>query len=317
MKDIILPDQGNGNIPGQIYFANEDRFTTSTFSQPLTTYSVGWTDPENLQAALDWIAPAIPVSRRFEFKEAINNQVFLSETDDIRAIGSHFKRVQYDGKTVNEKTHNKGLTIRLDKDEMIDGDEERSVFRLMTRLLRNDLRRAHDALYAATVDSVIKAAWKDKAQPDDDLAEAIIAAGDIVGMDPNRLLIGSRPWLMRRRCYNAQAMAGAFAAAGMSVGDVADTLGLDGGRISKVRYQVTKDKKQQLVGNYAFLYFGDQSAGKDDPTTIKRFVTPSVPEGMRVFRHELDKFIDISVDHYSNIVVTSSLGATRLDISNS
>jgi len=103
----------------------------------------------------------------------------------------------------------------------------------------------------------------------------------------------------------------------MSVGDVADTLGLDGGRISKVRYQVTKDEKTQLVGNYAFLYFADQSAGKDDPTTIKRFVTPSVPEGMRVFRHELDKFVDLSVDHYSNIVVTSSLGATRLDISNS
>ena len=87
---------------------------------------------ENLEEMLEFIAPSIPVGRRFEFKSTNNAQAFYSDSDDIRSIGAEFKRVRYDGSSINEKTLNKGLTIRIDHDEVV--DEIQSSFLFMNFL---------------------------------------------------------------------------------------------------------------------------------------------------------------------------------------
>ena len=85
-----------------IITANENKFTAGNYSEALTAFTVGWVDPDNIASVLDFIAPPVPVGRRFEFKRSDNAQAFLSENDDVRAIGSEFKRVRYDGESVNE-----------------------------------------------------------------------------------------------------------------------------------------------------------------------------------------------------------------------
>lgn len=309
-----LGDQGAGNNPGEIYLANEARFTSATFSQPLTTFSVGWKDSDNILALLQFIAPEVVVGRRFEFKKATNAEMLLSETDDVRAIGSPFKRVEYTGSTVNEKTLNKGLTIRIDKDEMVDGDEERAVMRLKTRLFRNDLRRAVTMLLAIHSAGTAKT-WGSSGKPDKDLMDAIQAAGDAAGLNPNRLLFGTAAWQLRYASYEAQATAGAFAGLSLTPDQVAAKLGLSGARVSQERYQSSETAKSKFVGSYAVVFFGEDGVGKDDPSSLKRFVTPVGPEGVRVYRKEEDKFVDITVEHYSNLVNTSSLGVVKLNIS--
>src|SRR5215471_6834255 len=103
-------ERDNGSIlPGQICLANESRFNSAFFSEPLTTYAAGWRDPNNLEALLDFLAPPVQVGRRFEYKQADNSESFLSDTDDMRAIGADSKRVEYNGSTVQDKTCNKGL----------------------------------------------------------------------------------------------------------------------------------------------------------------------------------------------------------------
>lgn len=310
----LLGDQGSANHIGEIYLANEARFTSATFSQPLTTFSVGWTDKENILASLQFIAPEVVVGRRFEFKKSTNAEEFLSETDDVRAIGSPFKRVEYAGATVNEKTINKGLTIRIDKDEMVDGDEERAVMRLKTRLFRNDLRRAVAILLAIDASGTAKT-WGGSGKPDGDVMAAIIAAGDSAGVNPNRLLYGLTAWQLRYSSYEAQATAGAFAALGQTADQVAQKLGLSGGRVSQERFQSTATTKSKVVGSFAVVFFGEDGVGKDDPSSMKRFVTPVGPEGVRVYRDEKDKFVDITVEHYSNLIGTSSVGTAKLNIS--
>jgi hypothetical protein len=309
-----LGDQGSGNNPGEIYLANEARFTSATFSQPLTTFSVGWKDSDNILALLQFIAPEVVVGRRFEFKKATNAEMLLSETDDVRAIGSPFKRVEYTGATVNEKTLNKGLTIRIDKDEMVDGDEERAVMRLKTRLFRNDLRRAVQMLLAIHSAGTAKT-WGSSGKPDKDLMDAIQTAGDAAGLNPNRLLFGTAAWQLRYASYEAQATAGAFAGLSLTPDQVAAKLGLSGARVSQERYQSAAATKSKVVDSYAVVFFGEDGVGKDDPSSVKRFVTPAGPEGVRVFRKEEDKFVDISVEHYSNLVNTSSVGVVKLNIS--
>jgi hypothetical protein len=312
--DALLADQGGANHPGEIYIANEARFTSATFSQPLTTFSVGWKDDQNILASLQFIAPEVVVGRRFEFKKSTNAEEFLSETDDVRAIGSSFKRVEYKGTTVNEKTLNKGLTIRLDKDEMIDGDEERAVLRLKTRLFRNDLRRAVAILLAIDSGGTNKT-WGSTGKPDSDVMGAIISAGDSGGISPNRLLYGLAAWQLRYASYEQQATAGAFAALNQTADQVAQKLGLSGGRVSSERYQSAASTKSKVVGSFAVVFFGEDGVGKDDPSSVKRFVTPVGPEGARVYRDEKDKFVDITVEHYSNLVGTSSVGTAKLNIS--
>src|SRR5437016_1727309 len=105
---VAIPDTGGGYEAGQVLFANDARFLETYFSEPLTTYAVGWRDPNDIQGTLDFIAPPVPVGRRFEWKKANNAEEFLSEVvDDQRAIGSDFKRVEFTASDVTDKTHNK------------------------------------------------------------------------------------------------------------------------------------------------------------------------------------------------------------------
>src|SRR5262245_56412428 len=138
MRDTLtIEPRDAAPLPGEIYLANEARFTTTFFSEPLTQYSTGWKDPNNLEALLDFVAPPVQVGRRFEYKLAENNEAFLSEVDEIRSIGSDFKHVEYRGTSANEKTFNKGLTVRVDLDVIGAIPNWRELFtsRLLQRLL--------------------------------------------------------------------------------------------------------------------------------------------------------------------------------------
>src|SRR6185503_15087673 len=130
-------------VPGQVYLANDSRFLSAFFSEPLTTYATGWRDPNNIEATLDFVAPPVQVGRRFEYKAQLNAEAFLSETNDIRAIGSDFKQVEYKGTDETGKTYNKGLTMRVDLDVVGAVPNWRELFtnRLLQRLLRSELRR--------------------------------------------------------------------------------------------------------------------------------------------------------------------------------
>ncbi|MGE9294131.1 MAG: hypothetical protein ACQKBW_11000, partial [Puniceicoccales bacterium] len=217
--------------PGEIAAANESRFNAAHFSEPLTAFTVGWKDPENLDELLEFVAPRVSVGRRFEFKRATNAEAFFSETDDVRAIGSAFKRVEYSGDSVNAKTLNKGLTMRIDHDEVYGDDwQERYVQILLQRLLRNELRRAINALdSAATATSNV---WDDSSSPDADIRAALIDATDESGVRPNRLLFGESAWDLRANAYESQENAGAFRSLALDPQSLARKLFVDGVRIA-------------------------------------------------------------------------------------
>ncbi|MGE9296384.1 MAG: hypothetical protein ACQKBV_08885 [Puniceicoccales bacterium] len=298
----------------EIHAANESRFNAAHFSEALTAFTVGWQDPENLSALLDFVAPPVPVGRRFEFKRADNAEAFFSEADDIRAIGSAFKRVEYNGETVQAKTLNKGLTVRVDHDEISTDDwEERTVQILLQRLLRNELRRAITAIDAAATNA--NKTWDNAANPDGDLRSMLIAAADESGVRPNRLILGEGAWDLRAAAYETQETAGANAGASFTLDDLARKLFLDSARVFSARYQSSASAKSAVVGNAVYAFYGQQALSKDEPSNIKRFVTPTDGGSFRVFREEHTKYTDITVEHYSNVIATSDLGVRKLTIS--
>ena len=109
---LVLPNSILEAPKETVCLANDAAYSEEQFSEPLTTYATGWKDPEDNQGLVAMLAPDVEVGRRFEFKQGINTEEFLTEVDDIRAIGSEFKRVLYTGTTALGKTLNKGLAYR-------------------------------------------------------------------------------------------------------------------------------------------------------------------------------------------------------------
>lgn len=306
-----MSEEINNPAHGSVQVAHESRFNAAHFSEPLTAFSAGWKDPENLAELLEFVAPAVPVGRRFEFKKADNAQAFLSETDDIRAIGSAFKRVEYNGTSVNEKTLNKGLTLRVDHDEIINDDwRERYVQILIQRLYRNELRRAVTVL--DQVASNTHCEWNNAKNPDADLRKTLLKASSKSGIRPNRLLLGETAWDLRANAYEENEN---NRSAEMAPRDLARKLLVDDIRVMRARYQANAKDKAHIVGNTVYAYFAQEGATKDEPSNIKRFLTPCESNGpFRVYLEEHTKYTDLTVEHYSNIVVTSEIGIQKITV---
>jgi hypothetical protein len=313
--EVLPADEGN-NERGMVCVANESRFQAANYSEPLTTFTVGWKDPEAIESLLDFVAPVIHVGKRFEFKRADNGEAFLSESDDVRSIGSAFKRVAFSGNSVMGKTFNKGLTVRVDQDDVAGDDwQERYVQLLLRRLYRNELRRAVGALDAATAATAVTWGGSGQQNPDADLRTALADAADESGVRPNRILFGEGAWDIRSNVYDIQTSAAAQRAATLSLDDLAHKLFVDRIRILSARYQSSPTEKSRIAGNGIYLFQTGNELIKDEPANIKRFVTPIDGSNFRVYLEEHSKYTDITVEHYSNIVITSPLGIRRLSVS--
>ncbi len=319
---LAIPRDAMGaNQVDTIYGANESRFVEATFSEPLTAFAVGYQDPGQLQQLLDFIAPVVPTTRRFEYMLATNAEEFQAETnnDDVRAIGASFKRVEYTSHKAVGQTFNKGLTIRVDLDNVEDMPMWEQIYtaRLMRRLLRAESLRAYSALAALATDTPL--IWNGVAgqDPDQDISELVIAYADAAGMNPTRVLYGIGAWNLRRRAHRAQNTAGGFASAQQDIGETATSVGVDSGFISRERYSTSATAKSRIIPQKVLVFLGEANQSPEDASNIKRFVSNT--QGgtpFRVFRQVVNaKLVDITVEHYSNILATATLGVQSATIS--
>lgn len=96
----------------------------------------------------------------------------------------------------------------------------------------------------------------------------------------------------------------------------AGKLGLDGVFKSTERVETTSGKAKVTNSAYAVAFVGVDGATDLDPSTLKRFWSPcDGGEMFRIYRDEKAKWVDITVEHYSNIVNTVAGGAKALSVS--
>lgn len=322
-RDQIRPDTGGGYRHGDVVFANDSRFLETYYSEPVTNYLVGWRDPNDIEASLNFIAPPVTVGRRFEWKAANNAEEFLSELiDDQRAIGSDFKRVAYTGTDVTDKTLNKGLTYIADLDNVIGANwQNEKAAKLLRRLYRNEYRRGIAAATAAGTNSAKTWDTTDGKNPDQDILDDLLTATTASGIRPNRVLYGDTAFNKRGLCYAAQKNATAFAGIGfLKETELASRLMVDQVRISRERYQSAAAAKSEIVSNLIFAFYAQDGVDTEDPTNIKRFVSAFDAEQggglVRVYVQQISsKLVAITVEHYSKIVVTYSGGIRKWTIS--
>lgn len=305
--------------PDQIGMANATKLTEAHFQEALTAYAVGYRDPENIQEALEFVAPRVSVGRRFEYASWTNKEEFFFDADDIRSIGADFKRVSYTSAKNTSKTLNKGLTIRLDRDEIkeMPNWQEQYTGALLRRLYRNEYYRAI-ALMSANASNTAKT-WDTTAlkNPDRDLFDDLGTGAAALGFAVNRVLFGRTAWSKRGLAYEAQTVASGFQHAGMTEQQLAGFLKVDEVRVCNVRYASSSAARTEIVNNLVLEFFAASGLMTTDPSNIKRFVSPVEGGGdVRVYLEEIGgKLVDLTVEHYSEIVVTSTLGLRKLTIS--
>lgn len=300
-----------------IALANAASFQDTYLSEPLSTFAQGWKDSSDLDGELEFIAPAVTVGRRFEFRKFNEESDFLTESDDARALGTDFKRVKFTGSIENGKTENRGLTIWVDLDEVsgITDYRQRYTAHLLRRCTRNDLITAYTLLAAGA--SNTNKTWNTESDPDADLLDMVDVAGNSMGFNPNRIYMGSNAWAKRIKSYRAQDNAGAYGSSAMKPADVAGWLGIEELRVSNIRYATSATEKSKVAGAVAIAFQAQSNAMTEDPSNIKRFVSPCGDGSMkRVYVRQVSEKIEaITVERYVRTVVVSSLGLKKLTIS--
>lgn len=313
----LLPYLGASTPSGTVSLANESTFTQDHFSEPLTTYITGWKDPANLEDLMDFIAPPVEVGRRFEFKQEENAEEFIIDTDDIRAIGGSFKEVKYTANTVNAKTLNKGLTIRLDRDQYTDVTKASQLLsaKLKRRLIRSEYARILGILAAAATNTA--KTWSSGAvNPMQDLRTTILAGELLSGLSANRILWAKDAWATQQGAFENQNTPVGYANANRNPQQVAETLLCDKGMVTDAIYQSGAATKARLAAGLIFTFFAQDGVDNEDPTHIKRFWSATDSGGpFRVYMQEFAKFLEVTIEHYSLGVATNTYGIEALTIS--
>jgi hypothetical protein len=183
-------------------------------------------------------------------------------------------------------------------------------------LLRNEFRRAMDLVLTAATNTA--KTWDSTAgkDPDQDILSELMASVDAMGMRSNRVLFGDVAWHKRMLSHRAQATAGGYASAALTPDELAGFLGVEAVRISRDRYQSTTTTKTKIVPDIVLMFYGLEGATNEDATHAKRFWSAVEGGGKyRVYEQQVNsKLVDLTVEHYSNVLITSTVGLRKLTI---
>lgn len=314
---LAVPLMPSAPVSGQIYQANAAQISGAHYSEPLTGYSNGIVDDSGIDEALEFIAPRTPAGRKFEYKTEEAKADFQYDAEDAREIGEDFKTMQIVKEMVLGKTLNRGLTAVIDEDDHDDSEnpEEEAVERIIRRLKRNELIRAIALLDAAAVNT--GRVWSTAAgkNPEADLRASLMAGADASGRLATNLLFSELAWNTRVSSHEAQNTAGGFAAADRSVDEVATKIRATRGLINSSRYD-NDGVLTNILGSAVYSYTALPGATRKDSSNIKRFVTTIGGQQFRVHRIQISaKVVHVTVEHYSQTYITSTLGIRKETVS--
>lgn len=305
---------------GGIYLANDSNFDAAHLSEPLTEFIVGVSEQQDLLALLNAAAPEVPVGRAFTYRTHDEKEDFQShagDDSDVREIGGDFARVRRTGAQVDGRTDNKGLTMVIDNDQGGENPlvQQRAVQNLLDRLCRSELVRLDTLLDANdTSDGKNWGSSNSAADPDYDVVYNVDASGDARGINANVVLFGGGAYVKRIAALRRSASSGAFATGSLTPEQLAEFYGVDRVVRSNVRYQSTASAKAKVVADKVYVYYAGQNMMTDDPSNVKRFVTMTDAGPFRVYVTPELKRTLVTVEHYSRLVVTSTLGIRKIAV---
>lgn len=309
--------------------SNDSFFADAFYSEPLTIYAVDYEDPK-IDGMLEAFLPMVPApGELFEYEVFENPLEFQVDTDDARALNSEFKQIEYYGTKVTGKVLNRGLALIIDLDRVKTevGWAEKRTGKILRRLKRSELLRGTNVLLNAAGQPVTLNAtntalvagttsWNVNTDPDMNISQALTIYADTLGFKPNKVFYDAVAWEQRKYALRGNNNAAKFSTAGMTPAELAAWLGVDEVLIGEQRYQVTRTTKSRMAPGQVVAYYADDSPSIEDPSVVKRFTLPTASGGpFRVYQQQLSsKRVLLSVEHYSNVIATATIGAFRFNI---
>lgn len=315
---LIFAPSNNDAASGVIMAANDANFDAAHLSEPLTEFIADTPDEDGLDTLLEMACPSVPVGRAFTYLKHNTLEQFQAaiSDEDIREIGGEFPTIRLTGTQENGRTQNKGLTIILDNDQGGEDPavQQRAITNVRNRLLRTELYRL-EALLEGN-DTATTPNWgasNTAADPDGDLMSAINLGGDARGIDCNTVLYGGGAWVTRFLSLGIGSNAARHQTRNLTPAQLAELMMVDRLAVAKFRRQSSATAKVKIVADKVFAYYTKAGATANDASNVKRFVTPVPGGGMfRVYVENLLKRTKVTVEHYSTIDLTSSLGIRKI-----
>jgi hypothetical protein len=320
-QSVGLPfDTGGKLAPGEIYVANDDRFVQAFYQEPVTEYAVSGWDMQDTAAELRAVCGEIPVARRFEYATWTNEEQFQIRAagDDSRALLGDFTRVEYTSTKVNAKTLNRGLTIRLDRDEvsLTPNWEQAYTNRLVAQIQRNALYRAYALLGTSAVNTNRTWTPSSSVDPDGDIRSSIFQGQLKSGLRPNTVVWGRTAWDKRFLAYRQDSNAARADWSRYDPEAVRAVLGVKSVAVSESMYQSSATAKTELVGSLVLSFYSQPNPSREDPSNIKRFVSNTRSGGrlsVYITPESVDpKFVQITVE-YNDLIAVPYTGGIRKD----
>jgi len=317
-KAAIQIADGFAVVPGQVFpVVHAASFENTHFSQPLTTYSVGWRDPANLRAMRQFLFPDVQVPRFFQFMQADAGKDFVIESDLDRAAGADFTRIEWTGTKQTQKVPNRGLGILVDEDDITDGtDWQRdAVDTLMARIDRAELNAGVGLIQSAA--ALTAKTWDKDHFPDSDLNTLVDGSGDLIGFNPTRLAFIGGAWNVRTNALYATDTPAASAALQADPDQVAVKAGAQRGMIINAR-KASGSGKAKIGANNVIAFHAEEGLHRNDASSTKCFWAPCANgQKFRVLlRQVADKAWIVIVEYYSLLAVTSTLGLKGHTVAN-
>ena len=310
---------GADPVPGQVTTANASLFVQAHFSEPLTIYATGWRPKDDLDALAEFLAPTIPgTGERYEHITYPNAEAFLSDVgadDDLRAIGSDFKTVDSTSDKSSRTVPNRGLRMVLDYDKIkgMPNWQQHYTDMLLRRIQLNAWRRKVALAVASATDQALVWDPAGAGDPDYDLVNQAVIAGDASGIRPTSALWGEGASLLRYQCVGATNAAKAVAGRMLTEVEASKKALLDA-RLDSTRYQAGTSKSR-VMGSKVLL-FTSAPTSTEDPSSFKTAKANTSQGGLRaVYVRQLSvKLWEIVVEVYETEFCASTLGVRTLSI---
>jgi hypothetical protein len=309
---------------GTVVLANDSLFSQATFQQEVTTFGIGYNDPNRnrLMDLLNFLAPRRPGPRNAIVTQFDETEPF--ETVDPakvkREILADFHTVKQRTSTkVTRKLPNRGLSVVLDKDQLIEKPDWQNmhVAWLMDLLTRASILEAIALFEAFALGAPV--VWDSLASPDLDIKSTNIQVlAPVTGFKANRAAYGESATLLRQLAYEAQAGAGGFARSQLMTDEqIATGIGVERMRTNLERYN-NGGSKDAFLGDKVLLFTAQDKESPEDSSNVVRHVSNTDLGGgeyaVYIDDRQLKKVI-ITVENYELLAVQHTTGCALLTAS--
>lgn len=319
----IVPHNNPGQLGhGQVCLANDSLFSQATFSQEVTTFGIGYTDPNRnkLMELLGFMAPSRNGPRNAIVTVYDEDEPFeaVDPAKVKRAMLADFPEVKQRTSTKTTRAlANRGLTLVLDNDQLKEklNWETMHAAWLMDLLARASIIEAVALFRAMSPSSAV--IWDALANPDLDVKSTNISVlAPTSGFKANRALMGEEVTLLRQLAYEARNDPGGVAGALAQTDEqIATRMGLDRVRSNAERYN-NGGSKDTFLGNSLFLFTAQDRESPEDSSNIVRHVSNTDFGGgnYATFIERKLKKTFITVENYELLAVQHTSGAAELTV---